>query len=265
MDTVVIIIPIYRVALNEFEQIALQQCISVLGHYPIVFIAPKSLHTKELEQTYGIHTVIRFKDDYFRGLDGYNHLMLSSEFYERFLQYRYLLIYQTDAYVFSDKLREWCDKGYDYIGAPWIPSAKYNRILNRKELAISQFFSRLFSVHNARSNYFQTGNGGFSLRNTNICYQVTLSNQKDISQFLKQTSSHYGEDVYWGIHANRKKRQLYVPDYKEALSFAFENHPQLLYQKNHEQLPFGAHAWYKGDRLNFWRPFIPQLAKIEKL
>lgn len=265
MHKVIIVIPIYKVSLSEFEEIALQQCISILGHYTIVFIAPESLNTDTLEDTYGIHTVVRFKDDYFKGLEGYNRLMLSPEFYERFLQYNYLLIYQPDAYVFSDKLHEWCNKGYDYIGAPWIPSAKYNQLIHRKELAINQFFSRLLSTYNTRSNYFQTGNGGFSLRNTRSCYQITLSNQKHISEFLKHSSYHYGEDVYWGIHANRKKEQLHIPGYKEALGFAFENHPHLLYQYNEEQLPFGAHAWYKGDKLNFWKPFIPQLNKIDTL
>ena len=26
-----------------------------------------------------------------------------------------------------------------------------------------------------------------------------------------------------------------------------------------------AHDWYKGDKLNFWKPFIPQLNKIDTL
>lgn len=264
-DNVVILIPIYKTFLSEFEQIALQQCVSVLGNYPIAFVAPKSLNMENLKKTYNIHNVFRFNDDYFKGLEGYNRLMLNHEFYECFLQYNYLLIYQLDAYVFSDKLQKWCSKGYDYIGAPWIPSMKYNKWIHRKELSISQFFSRILSTYSTRSNYFQTGNGGFSLRKIDTFYQVAISNQKQISDFLKNSSYHYGEDIYWGIHANRKKKQLHIPHYKDALSFAFENHPQLLYQYNHEQLPFGAHAWYKGKNLDFWEPFIPQLNKSKKI
>ena len=32
-----------------------------------------------------------------------------------------MLIYQLDAYVFKDELLNWANKGYDYIGAPWLP------------------------------------------------------------------------------------------------------------------------------------------------
>lgn len=50
--------------------------------------------------------------------------MLTKEFYLRFRQWEYLLIYQLDAYVFQDELMDWCNKGYDYIGAPFL---KLNR------------------------------------------------------------------------------------------------------------------------------------------
>lgn len=258
-NEVVIIIPIYQIKLNYLEQIALQQCVSVLGHYPIVLVSPQSLYTSEIEQKYGIHTVVRFDDSYFKGIEGYNRLMLSTEFYERFLTYNYLLIYQLDAYVFSDKLSEWCSKGYDYIGAPWIPSAKYNKFFYKTELEINQFISRLFSIYNSRSNYFKTGNGGFSLRNTKACLSITESDRNHIKKFLHHSSSHYAEDIYWGIHANRIKERLAVPHYTESISFAFENHPELLYKYNHGELPFGAHAWYKDIRFIFWMPFISQL------
>lgn len=44
--------------------------------------------------------------------------MLSAEFYDRFAAYEYVLIYQLDAFVFADRLAEFCQMGYDYIGAP---------------------------------------------------------------------------------------------------------------------------------------------------
>ena len=258
-NQVVIVIPIYQTLINEFEHISLQQCMAVLGHYPIVAVAPESLDIKELEQAYGIQTVARFDDSYFEGIDGYNRLMLSPEFYERFLSYKYLLICQLDVYVFFDQLLQWCSEGYDYIGAPWIPSAKYNNPFYRLELTINQFIFRLFSINNSRSNYYQTGNGGFSLRNIQAFFDITCSDQKEIKDFLKHQSYRYAEDVYWGIYANRKRERVSIPSYKVSMSFAFENHPKLLYKYNKEKLPFGAHAWYKGGRLDFWRPFVSQL------
>jgi hypothetical protein len=29
---------------------------------------------------------------------------------------------------FKDELQEWCDKGYDYIGAPWIATPKHTLV-----------------------------------------------------------------------------------------------------------------------------------------
>lgn len=259
----IITIPIYKTELSHWEEISLQQGLSILQEHPIVLISPKSLDVEEFQYKYGIKDIIRFDDIFFKNIDGYNRLMLSPLFYEQFLDYEYILVYQLDAYVFSDKLQEWCAKGYDYIGAPWIPSAKYNKNWNKAELIISQFFARMFLIYNSRSNYFKTGNGGFSLRNTDTCFKITKSDRKEINKFLSRQSYHYAEDIYWGIHANRVKQRLSIPHYTEAISFAFENNPDLLYKYNNEQLPFGAHAWYKESRLNFWKPFIPQLNTVE--
>lgn len=262
---VVITIPVYQTTLNSYEQIALKRCLAILGNYPIVLVCPESLYTDKLQKDYTIQQVVRFKDDYFKDIEGYNALMLSSEFYSRFLEYDYILIYQLDAYVFKDELHQWCTKGYDYIGAPWIPSVKYNHPLRRIELRFSQFIWKLFSIHKSRSNYFHTGNGGFSLRNTQHFYDITLTDKEEIKKFLSHQSYHYAEDIYWGVKVNQLKKRLNIPDYKEALSFAFENHPEMLYSSNNKQLPFGCHAWYKKDRLNFWESFIPELTNDKSI
>ena len=64
---------------------------------------------------------LAFNDTYFESIYGYNQLMLNVEFYEAFSK-KYILIYQTDAFIFKDDLNYWCEKDYDYIGAPWIRS-----------------------------------------------------------------------------------------------------------------------------------------------
>lgn len=256
---VVIVIPVYQQELNCFEQESLKKCLSTLGNHPICVITPESMSSDFLRERYGIKRVERFNDLYFNGIEGYNQLMLSPEFYQCFLNYTYILIYQLDAYVFEDRLSEWCDKGYDYIGAPWIPSEKYNKIYHKMELKASQYISRLLSSYGSRSNYFHTGNGGFSLRKTQTFHQITQSDQKHINDFLHKSSYHYAEDIYWGVRANHLKRRLHIPHYTEALSFAFENRPKMLYKYNNQRLPFGAHAWHKGDRAHFWEQFIPVL------
>jgi hypothetical protein len=41
------------------------------------------------------------------------------DFYLIFEDYRYVLVYETDAWVFKDELDFFCGKNLDWIGAPW--------------------------------------------------------------------------------------------------------------------------------------------------
>ena len=43
---VVVVVPVYKEALNEFENISLKQLYRMLGNYDIVFVAPETLQGK---------------------------------------------------------------------------------------------------------------------------------------------------------------------------------------------------------------------------
>ena len=261
---VVIIIPIYKSALNSFEEASVANTFKVLKEHQIVFIAPESLNLDELKNRYPTGEIVRFNDQYFENIDGYNKLMLCETFYNRFINYDYMLICQTDAYVLKDDLLSWCNKGYDYIGAPWIPSLKYFKLHRRIELTITQFLYRIFKLYGSRCNYFQTGNGGFSLRKIDIFHAITVSDKTSIKKFLDNKSYHYAEDIYWSIKVNHIKNRLKIPKYTESINFAFENRPDQLFELNNKQLPFGCHAFYKGERLSFWKKHIPELLNIQQ-
>ncbi|WP_300704591.1 DUF5672 family protein [Bacteroides sp.] len=252
----IIIIPVYSNKISHWEELSLRQCVTVLGRHHIVFMAPQNLDITPMQTISGIDSIVRFDDSYFIDVAGYNRLMLSKEFYERFVDFEYMLIYQLDAYVFSDRLLEWCERGYDYVGAPWIPEAKYFNFWRRAELIVYQNILNAVGIYRSRSKYFSVGNGGFSLRKIASFLEVIKSDEANIKHFL-ENRSYNAEDVYWGIKVNRIKHRFRIPNYKEAIDFAFENHPEQLYNYNRQRLPFGAHAWYKGYRLKFWRKFIP--------
>ena len=124
MNKAVVLIPIYKTNLNNNENRSLEQCFRILSpKHKIIFFASENLQTSFYEEfclknniTFEVE---RFEDKYFEDVRGYNALMKNENFYKRFLNYDYMLIYQLDAYVFKDELLYWCDKGYDYIGAPW--------------------------------------------------------------------------------------------------------------------------------------------------
>src|SRR5438046_2590995 len=114
---VAIVTPMYGLPLTADEQVSLRHLSHYLGQHQRYWLVPKSLRIPQelLPRT----KVIRFADSYFTGLESYNRLMLSPSFYARFRDYEFILIYQLDSLVFSRDLESWCDKGWDYVGAPW--------------------------------------------------------------------------------------------------------------------------------------------------
>jgi hypothetical protein len=274
-----IVVPVYKTTLTKYEIMSLKQCCKILKNYPIVFITHNKLDCSvydEICKKFGVLNKYQyFKQIYFCDLHGYNALMLSRIFYKRFEDYRFILIYQLDAYVFNDELEYWCNMGYDYIGAPWLeingdkPTPKF-------------------------SNPSPVGNGGFSLRNTSVfirCHTLKIgvkwfvhlfaSYYKSISHkskkkrlyfipriplyfmlrflkwifFRKDEWENNNEDKVWSIFLQKKRR---LPDTTEAMKFSFENFPEFLYGLNSNTLPFGCHAWYKYDNYDFFKKHITE-------
>src|ERR1700759_1030871 len=120
LKKVAIIIPFYRNVMSDYEKIALQQGERVLPGYAKIAIKPNNFTLPDEACIVNFAGVVSFDDDFFKGLAGYNSLMLSSEFYGKFIDYEYVLIYQMDCFVFKDELAWWCNQNLDYIGAPWI-------------------------------------------------------------------------------------------------------------------------------------------------
>ncbi len=257
---VIIVIPIYTTQLSKEEHASLQQCFEVLSDYPKCFVVPQSLSIDSLIKHYPAEQIISFPDCYFQGIAGYNRLMMSPLFYEAFTDWEYILIYQTDAWVFTDRLTEWCNRDYDYIAAPWIPKPKYNQLYYRLFNKIKRYFNRLTGASDYSQLYYRVGNGGLSLRHTQHFAQIAHSMSTEIDRYLSHPGTDfYNEDVFWSIEVNRKKNQLRIPNWKEAIQFSFDKNPHTCFLLNNNQLPFGCHGWSKPKMLPFWRKHISAL------
>lgn len=255
-DLVKIVIPIYKIDLDYHEIMSLGQVVKVLEDYPKVIIKPKSLDiTPILDKFEGQFHVQDFDDHYFVGLVGYNHLMLTPEFYKQFIDTEYILIYQLDAFVFRDELNYWCSLNYDYIGAPWLCKLKYERKLMKLFLNMRGLIYSIFKIKHRQQCFYKVGNGGFSLRKTETFYKITIEKQRIIQNYLRNVSksSQFNEDVFWGLEATKDKNFL-VPDWREALTFSFDLFPEIAYCKNGGRLPFGCHRWNKES--TFWGKYI---------
>lgn len=249
-----VIIPVYKTEIEPDEWLSVHQCFKILSHHHILFVAPEGLDLSHYQNQLGDIQVEYFPAHYFANIEGYNALMLSTTFYERFLDVEYLLIYQTDAYVFKDELSYWCSQGYDYIGAPWLPVGKYLKFPKYWFARYRAWYRCKSAKHktDTRRLDFRVGNGGFSLRRVQCFHRITQSEGTMIEQYKSlNQSTLFNEDVFWGIEM-KKKYGLKIPGFRTAMRFAVEHEPDYCYRCNKQQLPFGCHAWRMERNYSFW-------------
>ena len=269
-----IVVPIYKdfFKLSNEEKISLVQLYKILSTHPIYFIGPSSLDFKEYlvhakTMNVAVH-VKEFENFYFNNIQGYNQLLLSEKFFKAFHQHEFLLIYQTDAFVFRDELNFWSSKGYDYIGAPWFLG---------------------FDKPDPTNQIIGVGNGGFSLRNVkksilmlkrlkqllNLNKLWKMSGLKKIFAFqrlhflfkiflqVKNIDALTGleenelfEDRFWSENIPALFSDFTIAPVSEAMKFSFEVNPSLLFKLNNNLLPFGCHARERWEP-KFWETHIP--------
>lgn len=253
-----IIIPIYQNKLSENDLISFERCYKIHCQYPIIIIKPEGLDLSFIHDKYPEIEEESFLPEYFNSIDGYNRLMLSPEFYQRFLDTEYILIHQLDVFIFRDELNEWCNKGYDYIGAPWILRPIYQKFPINLCRAIKGLYLNLLSLPNRQKIYFKVGNGGLSLRRTETLFLIAKNDRTTIEYYLsmKNKAHCYNEDVYWALEAKKFYPAFSIPEYKEALKFSFDKYPKLCYSMNNHTLPYGCHSWTKKKMYKFWEPIL---------
>ncbi len=221
-NDVAVIIPYYRNILTEAEQISFKQCLKILSGYPIILIIPDSMDETKCQYKEVLYEKVPAA--WLESIASYNQMMLTIDFYMRFEKYKYILIYQLDAFVFSDQLDRFCQCGFDYIGAPWLKGIKYYKD-----------FSKCV---------WHVGNGGLSLRKVNSFIKILKNMNIEDDSVV--------EDIFW---ASCDGEDFHVAPIDIALQFAFECDVEECYLRNGKCLPFGCHAWGKYN-YNFWKPYI---------
>ena len=229
MKEIIIVVPRYSVDMTITERVSFYQVKKVLGYYPLMFIAPEKLRPvieQENEQAE------YFDDSNFESVVTYSKLLLSPEFYKRFSRYRYMLLYQLDAFVFSDKLLDFCSLGYSYIGAP-VPRIFWRDIGQR------------------------VGNGGLSLRKISDCIKVTEKKEEIFESSGLMKSFIPCEDKFFGYCGKHKMLGFSIPNVDIAERFSIEYDVARSWSRiSINNLPFGCHAWSKPQYFELWKPYI---------
>jgi hypothetical protein len=244
------------------EEIGLRHLRHYLGAYDRYMIAPRGMAVDAPD-----FQIVRVSPRYFGSLDAHTRMLMSPRFYERFRDYRYILFHHLDAIVFSDELRDWCARDFDFIGAPnvstaAVPAVVYNGgfSLRKVESFLKVFYSTAYAVD--PELYWKAVRTGRSrpaqLAALPLKYLKRLrffnNVRRDIRLFLREPRDMF-EDMWFGDTAQKYYPDFRLPPPDEARLFAFDQTPRAWFELTGGRLPFGAHAWFKQDRA-FYEPFL---------
>lgn len=245
MEMVAIITPLYKATPSATELASLRHGFAVLSTYKRYIVMPDTLDLSGYEDVLADCDKVRLPASHFASVASYNRLMLSKCLYERFADFEYLLIFQPDAYIFRDDLADWCDRGFDYIGAPW-PNGEVSRPFSFRG---DHLLAKILPWFN-RPILRKVGNGGLSLR------RVASAISTLERHWFKSRIWVGNEDLFWSLYSPK------VADEQQASLFALEENPSSYYKANGNRLPFGCHAWEKHEP-EFWRTQI-ELSRLSK-
>lgn len=256
MKSCVVVFPLYKHP-EPLELLFLENGIRLTQGFKQVLVAPEGL---QIDSSFGLLEqleVKRFSAHYFEGITGYNQLLLSRGFYTTFALFDYILIHQADVFLFKDELNAWCEKNYDYIGAPWFRPDKLNRGFLFHALQHLKLAFKKNKVYADRYN--KVGNGGLSLRKVSTALKILdLVNPSLLKKYSHAQGCGFNEDIFWSLEAPAILPSYTIPEMSEAMQFAVEFEPAKAYVFLNENLPFGCHAPLKHD-VEFWKKFIPAL------
>lgn len=143
-----IVIPIYEEKMSPDELISFNSISrNCEGSYDIYFVGNSCLDNEYWKRVCQRHSIkpIMLDDSWFESICSYNKLCLNPDFYRIFSNYKYMLIFQLDGYMFYNDLESFVKLNYDYYGA----------------------------LH--YSPYLKCGNGGISLRKVSKMISVLES------------------------------------------------------------------------------------------
>ncbi|TVT38266.1 hypothetical protein FNT36_18885 [Hymenobacter setariae] len=261
-NKVVVVIPIHTPNPSAYELISFEQCFKILGNYPIKVLAPEGLSLVNYQKIVVNFDTIFIAPKWQSNVQQYNKLKTSRFFYNIFENYDFMLTYELDAFVFRDDLMYWCDKNYDYVGAPWfenyIEAGPNDKIIGVGNSGFS--LRKITTVRKVLSNIYyknplEYGGSRFSLLKAYLKAPVRWLLNQIGENYTVQKNFHYNEDVFFSEVAPLYEKSFTVSPIEDAIQFSFETNPEVLFNINNKVLPMGCHAWWRYN-LDFWRPYI---------
>lgn len=117
-----VVIITHKEKLDGDDEKSFKQALSVFnGKRDIKVVLPDNISYRYYETYKNEYDfdIIKVNNKWLSSYVAYNRTCCTKEFYELFKDYEYILKYETDAWVFNDRVDEFIELGYDYYGAPW--------------------------------------------------------------------------------------------------------------------------------------------------
>ncbi len=219
-----IIIVTHKELLGGKDELSFKRCLEVFGgKRDIKLVLPDNISTEYYGKYTNVLEILKVNNKWLSSSKEYNAMCCNKDFWNLFTDYEYVLTYQTDCWVFEDKLDYFMELGYDWYGAPWPMTNPYV---------------------NLRKN--DVGNGGLSLRKVSKMIEITSNNQYDPNSYYKN------EDIYFcKLHGNK----MNICPWKIAVNFSLETVSNELIE-NINTIPMGLHGKHlindwddNGDKL----------------
>lgn len=225
-----IVIPIYKSVLTEYETFSLRRIMDVFHDYSVVFLLSEDMDEDIFIEIFGNVFVVKIESKHFGGFASYNKLMLSTFFYDLWLQHGYeaILICQLDVFVIKDDLVKFLSMPYDYFGAP------------------------LVHLNHIGQPVLYGGNGGFSLRHLQVCRRL-LSNHIFEAEAWREN-----EDEFFSFCGESYPDEFKIAPPYIAATFAYDRFSKFLHVWQHGAFPFALHGWYNYD-IDFSRKLLRQI------
>ena len=116
-----VVIITHKDKLEGDEERSFLRALDVLCKRDIKLVIPNNISTTyydKLKEKFNFE-FIKVNPQWLESYESYNKMCYNNGFYQLFKNYDYMLIYQTDCWIFEDRLDDFMKLDYDWYGAPW--------------------------------------------------------------------------------------------------------------------------------------------------